>query len=173
MGQKNYLIEGVSATGKTTVCYALQNRGYHVLNCDQILAYQGDPATGKPAVQPKNLTPKARAIWQHTHHIWDVDRVKLIIADQSNVVSFFCGGSRNFPRFIDLFDNVFILEIDHNTLMKRLAKRPEDEFGGKPYQKELIIRLHETKEDVPEIGITVDATKQIDLVINEILEKIY
>jgi broad-specificity NMP kinase len=48
MGIRNYLIEGVSGTGKTSVCKELQRRGYYTINGDTELAYQGDPETGKP-----------------------------------------------------------------------------------------------------------------------------
>jgi hypothetical protein len=43
MGIRNYLIEGVSGTGKTSVCDELQRRGYHAIHGDRELAYQGDP----------------------------------------------------------------------------------------------------------------------------------
>ena len=45
MGMRNYLIEGVSGTGKTSVCKELKRRGYHAINGDNELAYQGDPET--------------------------------------------------------------------------------------------------------------------------------
>jgi len=32
MGVRNYLIEGVSGVGKTSVCKELQRRGYHAIN---------------------------------------------------------------------------------------------------------------------------------------------
>ena len=48
MGIRNYLIEGVSGTGKTSVCHELRRRGYHAINGDRELAYQGDPKTGEP-----------------------------------------------------------------------------------------------------------------------------
>ncbi|WP_244364379.1 AAA family ATPase [Paenibacillus cellulositrophicus] len=35
MGIRNYLIEGVSGTGKTSVCKELQRRGYHAIHGDQ------------------------------------------------------------------------------------------------------------------------------------------
>jgi broad-specificity NMP kinase len=50
MGMRNYLIEGVSGTGKTSVCKELQRRGYYAINGDTELAYQGDPGTGKQPV---------------------------------------------------------------------------------------------------------------------------
>ena len=48
MGVTNYLIDGVSGTGKTSVCRELHRRGYQAINGDTELAYQGDPETGLP-----------------------------------------------------------------------------------------------------------------------------
>ncbi|MGK9231818.1 AAA family ATPase [Inquilinus limosus] len=160
MGVRNYLIEGVSGTGKTAVCEELRRRGYHAINGDRELSYQGDPETGEPLDG-----------FVHEHHIWDVDKVKSLVADQRNAISFFCGGSRNFPRFIDLFDGVFVLEVDVDTLNRRLAGRPEDEWGGRSSERELIARLHATKEDVPKNAVSIDATAPLDRVVDEILSK--
>ncbi|PYE87175.1 AAA family ATPase [Phyllobacterium leguminum] len=160
MGGRNYLIEGVSGTGKTSVCDELQRRGYHSIHGDRELAYQGDPETGEPLDG-----------FAHEHHIWDVDKVRAFVADQSHAASFFCGGSRNFGRFIDLFDAVFVLEIDPDILNRRLAARPESEFGGRAREREFIARLHATKEDVPKDAIMIDATAPLVQVVDAILEK--
>lgn len=48
MGRRNFLIEGGSGTGKTSVCEELARRGYQVVHGDRELAYQGDPETGAP-----------------------------------------------------------------------------------------------------------------------------
>ena len=48
MGRRNYLIEGLSGTGKTSVCDELQRRGHHAIHGDRELAYRGDPETGEP-----------------------------------------------------------------------------------------------------------------------------
>lgn len=172
MGMRNYLIEGVSGTGKTSVCHELRRRGYHAINADRELSYQGDPKTGKPVdgLEPQESATDS-ATWGHAHHIWDVDKVKAEIADHRNAITFFCGGSRNFPRFIDMFDAVFVLDIDRDTLNRRLAERPEDEFGGRPSERALIMRLHATKEDIPKGGIIIDATAPLERVVDEILSK--
>lgn len=159
MGVRNYLIEGVSGAGKTAVAEELQRRGHHVIHGDRALAYQGDPKTGE-----------AMDGLAHEHHIWNVDKVRALVADQRHAASFFCGGSRNFPSFIHLFDRVFVLEVDLDTLLRRLAGRPEGEFGGRPSERALIVRLHATKEDTPE-GIAIDATAPIERVVDAILEK--
>ncbi len=160
MGVKNYLIEGVSCTGKTSVCDELQRRGYHSIHGDRELAYWGDPKTGEPLDG-----------FAHEHWIWDVDKVRALVADQSHAVSFLCGGSRNFDRFIDLFDGVFVLEVDLDTLNRRLALRPEDEWGGPSSEEESIARrVHATKEDNPKNAIIIDATAPLARVVNAILE---
>ena len=163
VGIRNYLIEGVSGTGKTSVCKELQRRGYHAINGDNELAYQGDPETGKPT--------DSRT---HENHIWHVDKVKAIVANQDEAVTFFCGGSRNCSKFIDLFDGVFVLEVDLDTLNRRIDERcrlDPDDWGGKPSERELIVRTHQTKEDIPKNGIIIDATAPIARVVDEILRQ--
>jgi thymidylate kinase len=162
VGVRNYLIEGLSGTGKTSVCNELQRRGHHAVHGDREFAYQGDPETGEPT-----------DVAAHEHHIWHVDRVRALVADQTAPATFFCGGSRNFSKFAGLFDGVFVLEVDLATLTKRLDRRPDGEWGdGGPVQRERIIRWHETKEDVPGHGIPIDATAPIAHVVDDILRHI-
>jgi len=171
MGKRNYLIEGVSGAGKTAVCAELQRRGYQAIHGDRELVYRGDPQTGLP-MAPETDTPTAA--WMSEHQIWDVEKVKAYIADKEEVVTFFCGGSRNFSKFIDLLDGVFVLEVDLDTMNRRIDERvaldPTD-FGGKPEERELAVRLHQTKEDIPSSGATIDATRPLEEVVDEILAR--
>lgn len=164
MGVKNYLIDGVSCAGKTTVCSELQRRGHHAIHGDNELAYWGEPETGAPV----DGSADERRSW-----IWDVDQVRALVADQSHTATFFCGGSRNSDRFIGLFDGVFVLEIDLDTLNRRLAARPEDEWGGTASEGEAFARLqHATKAGLPTDAITIDATAPLASVVDAILENI-
>lgn len=169
MGRRNYLIEGVSGTGKTSVCTELQRRGYQVIHGDRELVYRGDPETGLPTA-PEAGTPTAA--WISEHHIWDVEKVKALVANQDEAVSFFCGNSRNFAKFIDLFDCVFVLDVDLDTMNRRIDERvaldPTD-WGGRPEERELAVRLHQTKEHIPTNGIVIDATRPLEHVVDEIL----
>lgn len=161
MGRRNYLVEGLSGTGKTSVAEELQRRGHHVVHGDRELAYQGDPETGEPT-----------ASVQHEHHIWDVGKVRALVADRDSDATFFCGGSRNYPQFIDLFDAVFVLEVDLGTLNRRLDERPDDEWGGGlPTARSRIERWHGTREGVPAHGIVIDATAPLEDVVDEILRR--
>jgi len=161
MGIRNYLIEGVSGSGKTSVCNELQRRGYHAIHGDRELAYQGDPETGIP-------TDGFKA----EHHIWHVDKVKALVTKLDDVVTYFCGGSRNHSKFIDIFDGVFVLEVDLETCLQRIDERvaldPTD-WGGRSEEREIIVRMHQSKEGIPKTGMIIDATATIEHVVDEII----
>lgn len=167
MGVRNFLIEGVSGAGKTTVAEELQRRGHHVLHGDRELAYHGDPETGEPDEGPA-IDDVA---WRHGRWIWNVDKVRSAIADRSHAQTFFCGGSRNHRHFLDLFDGVFVLEVDLDTLKLRVSERAEDEFGAKPDEWALLARAHATKEDIPKTAVSIDATAPVARVVDEILSR--
>jgi len=171
MGVRNYLIEGVSGAGKTAVATELRQRGYQAVHGDRELAYRGDPETGLP-MAPETGAPTVT--WMSEHWIWDVGKVRALVANQEVAVTFFCGGSRNFAKFIDLFDGVFVLEVDPGTMNRRIDRRvaldPTD-FGGRPEERDLIERLYATKQDVPKNAISIDATAPIARVVDDILSK--
>jgi adenylate kinase family enzyme len=171
MGVNNYLIEGVSGSGKTAVATELQRRGFQAIHGDRELAYRGDPETGAP-VAPDCDPPSAA--WMSEHHIWDVERVKARIRDRDEPVTFFCGSCRNLAKFIDLFDGVFLLEVDRDTMERRIDERvardPTD-FGARPEERALIARLHATRQDLPEQATSIDATAPVARVVDDILSR--
>lgn len=167
MGRRNVLIEGGSGTGKTAVCEELARRGCQAIHGDRELAYQGDPATGAPV---GGMT----GIDLHAHHIWDVDKVRLLVADSREEVTFFCGGSRNLSVFVDLFDGVFVLEVDDETLVRRLNDRPGDEWGGagRQTERDLVFELRGHGPDragLPSHAVVINATAPLTDVVDDIL----
>jgi adenylate kinase family enzyme len=172
MGRKNYLIEGVSGAGKTAVCAELRRRGYQAINGDDELAYQGDPDTGTPA---DGLRHEHSATFISEHHIWDVEKVKALVANQEEAVTFFCGGSRNSSKYIALLDGVFVLEVDLDTSLRRIAERvardPTD-WGGTPAELEITVRMYHSKEGLPHNGTIIDATAPLAQVVDEILRHV-
>jgi len=166
MGKRNYLIEGVSGTGKTSVCHELVRRGYAAINGDRDLRQHTDPTAGEMPIA--SSSPEIK----HASNLWDVEKVRRLAANQDDEVTFFCGGSRNFKDFIDLFDEVFILDVDVDTLNKRLDNRPDEDWGKSKSERELILRLHASKEDLPKGGIIIDATQPLVSVVDEILRHV-
>jgi gluconate kinase len=161
VGIRNYLVDGVSGSGKTSVAEELERRGFAVIHGDRSLAYHGDPATGEPLEEGSHFT------W-----IWSVDKVIALAADRSDAVVFFCGGSRNHDRYLDVFDEVFVLEVDAETIEHRLAFRPGDQWGRDPSELALTLRANETKEDIP-AGTVIDATRPIANVVDDILGRVH
>ena len=53
---------------------------------------------------------------------------------------------------------------------ERVALDPTD-FGGKPEERELIVQLYATKEQVPKNAMSIDATQRITRVVDDILSK--
>jgi gluconate kinase len=161
MGIKNYLIDGVSCAGKTSVCDELQRRGYHAIHGDRELAYWGDPTTGEPITDGAG----AQRTW-----LWNIARLRALVADHRHAVTFFCGGSRNSDRFIDWMDGVFVLEIDLETLNRRLAARPDDAWGGSAREGASFARMqHATNKGLPSNAISINATAPLARVVDAIL----
>ncbi len=163
MGIRNYLIDGGSGTGKTAVCDELQRRGYHAIHGDREL--RGEREAGEDPAPEHHLPPR-----------WDVGKVKALLADQDEAVTFFCGGCRNSSEFIDLLDGVFVLEVDDlATVMRRIDERvladPSD-WGARQEERDIITRLHRTREGLAE-GCAVDATAPVQCVVDDILRRVH
>lgn len=154
------MIEGVSGAGKTVVCEELLRRGYHAIHGDRQLSHRGAAGIGQNAAETS-----------HRNHLWHVDKVKGVMANRDEAMTFFCGGFRNHAALIHLFDAVFILEVDAVTLNRRLDERAADEFGHSDDERNLVLRLHRTREDLPRGGTRIDATAGVAYVVDEILSR--
>jgi broad-specificity NMP kinase len=167
MAKRNYLVEGSSGTGKSAVWEELRKRGYTAINGDRELAYRGDPETGRRSARQHGPTEGPG----FGSHIWDVDKVREIASKTDDDVAFFCGGSRNFRKFLDVFDKVFVLDADIETLRKRLDRRTAEDWDVTDPANctDFVLRLHVTKENLPE-GITINTARPIGEVVDALLE---
>jgi hypothetical protein len=165
MGIRNYLIDGGSGTGKTTVCNELQRRGYQAIHGDRELKI--NPKTNEVTgglVPGYDLPP-----------LWDLEKVNVLIANHQEAVTFFCGGCSNSSKFIDKLDGIFVLEVDDiRTVMKRIDERilvdPTD-WGAKPEEREIIMRAHQMKKAAP-AELAIDASAPVESVVDEIIRRV-
>ena len=163
----NYHIDGVSGSGKTTVCEELRRRGYQTIDADEELAYFGNPETG----EPEEKTERKDFV---KHWIWDKEKALLELNKKSDKPTFFCGGTMNLEHFANHFKKTFILYIDDETLKYRLANRTNNDFGKHP--DELAIQLEWNQKVANHAKeknfVLIDATRPVSEVVDEILSHI-
>lgn len=174
-----YYLTGIAGSGKSTVLAELRNRGYEAYDVDE-----AGPATAKwhhnttgfvhpkSSVKQEDRTPEFLA-----NHSWKVPRQEVIdLAEQSGSKTVFLGGTiANESELQDLFDTVFALAIDDNTLKHRLATRTNNDWGKSPHELAYTLAVNqELDERYRKSGyVVIDANKTTDAIITEILDYIH
>jgi gluconate kinase len=152
MAKRNYLVEGLSGTGKSSVYEELIRRGYKAISTDRAWAYHADPDT------------ELRGGFR----LWDQQRAVGELESAEPGVLFVCGSGRNRDRFLPYFTKIFNLRIDDDTMRRRLQERTNNEFGKQPEELELMLTLNRSDEK-PAGAIDVDATQPLHQVVDELL----
>jgi hypothetical protein len=157
MAKRNYLVEGLSGVGKSSVYEELIRRGYKAISTDRAWAYNADPGTGLPG------GPVGHDTW-----VWDQHEAVGELESPEPEVLFVCGSSRNSDRFLPYFTRVFNLRIDDDTMRRRLEARTDDDWPLGQKGVELMLELNRRGERL--VGaIDVDATRPLDQVVDELL----
>ena len=157
MARRNYLVEGLSGAGKSSVYEELIRRGYKAISTDRAWKYRAGPDTGLPGGPP-----------HHPNSLWDQQKAVSELESREPEVLFVCGSSGNRDRFLRYFTKVFNLRIDDDTMRRRLQERTNNEFGKQPEELELMLRLNRSDEK-PAGAIDVDATQPLHHVVDELL----
>lgn len=157
MAKRNYLVEGLSGTGKSSVYDELIRRGHWAISTDRAWAYFAEPSTGLPG-GPAGFE----------NHLWDEGKAAAELERAEPDVLFVCGSSRNRDVFLPYFTKVFNLCIDDDTMRSRLRERTNNTFGKQPWELELMLKLNRRGEK-PAGAIEIDATQPINDVVDELL----
>jgi gluconate kinase len=157
MAKRNYLVEGLSGAGKSSVYEELIRRGYKAISSDRAWAYHADPDTGLPG-----------GPIHHDNFMWDQQKAVSELESPEPEVLFVCGSSRNRDRFLPYFTKIFNLRIDDDTMRRRLRERTSNEFGKQPEEVELMLTLNRSDEKLAG-AIDVDATQPLHQVVDELL----
>jgi len=148
MAKRNYLVEGLSGAGKSSVYEELIRRGYKAISTDRAWKQRADPDTA--------------------HWMWHEQRAVGELTSPEPEVLFVCGSSSNRDRFLPYFTKVFNLRIDDDTMRRRLKERTNNDYGKEPDEVELMLGLNRSDEK-PAGAIDVDATRPLDQVVDELL----
>jgi hypothetical protein len=92
-----------------------------------------------------------------------------LVANRDGAITFFCGGERNFAKFIDLFDGVFVLDVDLATLNRWAPAAPGRRVRRKAGRAGVHCATAATRQDIPSIGTVIDASAPLARVVDEIL----
>jgi hypothetical protein len=157
MAKRNYLVEGLSGAGKSSVYEELIRRGYKAVSTDRAWKYYADPDTGL----------RGGPI-QHDNSMWDQQKAVSELENPEPEVLFVCGSSRNRDLFLLYFDKIFNLRIDDDTMRRRLQGRTNNDFGKQPEELELMLELNRSDEK-PAGAIDIDATRPLHHVVDELL----
>jgi gluconate kinase len=157
MANRNYLVEGLSGTGKSSVYEELIRRGYKAVSTDRAWSYSADPDTGLPG------GPIGHDTW-----MWDQHRAVSELERPEPDVLFVCGSSRNRDHFLPYFTKIFNLRIDEDTMRRRLQQRSDDDWALGQEGVELMLGLNQSDEGPPG-AIDVDATQPLNQVVDELL----
>ncbi len=142
MAQRNFLVEGLSGAGKSSVYEELIQRGYKAVTTDRA--------------------------WKYRNDLWDEQKALSELENPEPDVLFVCGSSRNRDRFLPYFAEVFNLRIDDDTMRRRLRERTNNDFGKQPEELELMLTLNRSGAR-PAGAIDIDATQPLRQVVDELL----
>lgn len=171
-----YLITGTAGTGKSQVCLVLKTKGFEAYDTDDdgLARWQHNETR---YIHPKSsVKPHMRTAEFLAEHSWNVPReyVEELAQNAKNKPVFICGSLTNEDELRDLFEKIFALYVDDDTLKYRLTTRTTNDWGKQPHELKQslahhhkIYKKHEQKGDV-----VIDATKPLDIIVEEITKTI-
>lgn len=124
--KKSVLVTGVSGTGKSTTCLALQDLGYKAIDIESVDGLYELIEESTRKVVPGGPGQIKEGL------DWNCNKVKLksLIIHQKDETTFYCGGMANTDEVWDLFNKVIVLTVSDETTIRRLSSRNEGEFGN-------------------------------------------
>lgn len=162
-----YLITGRKGSGKTSVIKALQQRGFTAYNTDDL------PQATK--LQDKNTGeiinwPEGKVDWTKYAWNWQKPEIeKLLASDETVFLGAIAGNQKDFYH---LFDKIFVLTVDPNTLRQRLEMH-EHSTHHLPGEIERMVQDHESKQArmITEGVEEVPCARAIEEVTDDILQR--
>jgi guanylate kinase len=162
-----YLITGSSGSGKSSIVEVLAKRGFSAYDTDSHdgVSILTDKKTGKPVDWPDPPIDWDRYSWD-----WVEDKINELLA--SDRIVFLAGAVNNQRKFYSVFDKIFVLTLDIETLRHRLLTRTSKDYGKHPEQLAGTLSYHPKLVDqlLSEVNsVAIDASQPLERVVDEIL----
>jgi hypothetical protein len=126
-----YLVTGNPGSGKSGLAQELRRRGLSAIDpdCDPGLSYWEAEDGARVSLVDGPSDPGSE--WLQSHRwVWHRARLEELLAQQGGP-TFVCGIALNIDQVQDLFDEIFLLEIDAATQEARLASHDAQNPPGR------------------------------------------
>lgn len=166
----NYLITGVAGTGKSSAAKELRRRGFAAYDTEEGFSFYIDKRTGERCAYPKTPSPEW---YQHHERVFDEKVLDNLLKKHAREPLFISTITANQSRYYPDFTKIFLLSAPDELLIQRLGSRTGNYFGRHPLDLHRVISRHQAFDDELKAAgaIEIDATKPIDEMVDQILER--
>ena len=170
---KSILITGISASGKSSVCNELIKRRYKAYSIEDMKGFFDmiDKTTGEIA----DNYNKDDLEWVKQHDwICDKNKLQKLVNNSKKGIVFYCGTASNLDELLFLFDKIFLLKVNPETIRERLSTRKTNDFGRTSEVQDWVLEWKDWWEEhmIEKGAIIIDANQNIQEVTTDIIEKI-
>jgi broad-specificity NMP kinase len=164
---KKIYVTGISGTGKTTIAHELNKKGIKAFSIDEVpgLCFWINKASGIKV----DYEAKLDQTFIDTH-VWmcDVEHLKSLLSINENVIVL--GHAENENDFLNLFDQIILLQCKPETFIRRILEREDNVFGkDETAQKYLLNTYKDFEEGMIKRGaVSVHTDEALDKVIDKI-----
>lgn len=170
-------ITGMSGSGKSTIMAYLKQLGYEVHGVDEEgYADWINRRSGKIETFD-DIDPDFDIHSWYTDHDWvlSLEKITQLAHSSKEALVFLCGNAGGEEKALPLFDTVFVLRVDNETLRHRLTHRTNNDFGKHPSELDQIFKWNDDKyyeKYVKHGAIEVDGTMPTKDVVEKILTQL-
>jgi shikimate kinase len=122
-------ITGVPGSGKSTVCEALQARGYSSVDADDHIGAWVSRDSGETLREPPAFDARTPEFYAQHDWRYQVGKAEHLAASYGATVCFVCGYGGGEPEIAHLFARAFFLHVDEDELRQRLVTRTNGPFA--------------------------------------------
>jgi broad-specificity NMP kinase len=162
------LVTGQSGSGKSSVAAELVRRGFVAYDTDEMPGVTGfDSVESGEEVAWEEIGHPVdfrRVAWN-----WRLDKLQELLGSADDV--FICAITSNTVELAHLFDRVYVLVPDRETLARRLRERTNNNFGKDPAEADPVLAHNDVIADEwrPRGGIPIDASRPLEAVVDDIV----